>query len=868
MYKVLLLAIVLPVCAFGQVSTGFESGSLSGWTQSPPWRWEADTTEALSGSFSLHHIFDAGESGSDMTGLWIPGLHASEGKVRWSFIVRHGCDPSSANNWAVFLMSDGLMNPESGMMPDGYAIGVNLTGYDDTLRLWKIKDGSGVKVITCRLNWQNDIGPLTAAIISVERETDGNWIVTARSRDSGLVWSSEGTDNHLFPAPWFSIFYRYTSSRDRLFWFDDLTITGVFRADTIAPDIEICRPSGSNRLTVLFTEDVKENLIDPSYILLNGKSNPLIVNKITDRQIELVFEERLINRAENTLSISNVCDISNNCSGAISHTFIPSWACPGDVIISEIMADPVPEISLPPKEYIEIMNRTTFEFDLTDWSVNAGDGAYSVPPLTIGPGEYIILCSLADTSVFRKYGHTAGMKSFPALYDEGRQIILSDSAGSMIHGIDYTKKWYGSSLKSEGGWSLEIIDPNYPFSGLMNWTASAASEGGTPGKRNSNQYSNRDLHFEGIINVFPVATDLIEVTFSEPLLVANVDANIFVDGSQVLFAIHTDPMLTKFHVVPEQNLSPGKVYTLTLGRGINDYAGNGPESTQYQFGIPAKAGRDDIVFNELLFDPLPGGYDYIEFFNNSDNVFDASDMRLVSVNDNGDTSLVKVLSEIRRCIIPGQHYTITENREHIVSNYFSSVAGNIFELRDLPSMPDDNGHLVLLSRDLEVVDNAIYASGMHHPLLSGREGISLEKVRPEMSSYDPGSWHSASETSGWGTPGAANSIYNKATEVSETVKLSSQRITPDNDGTEDILVIDVIPGGIDCVVSITIFNETGYPIKRLATNYLAAGDASFGWDATCDDGSLTENGNYIILVTIFDQYGRKDKIKRVCSVIR
>jgi len=79
-------------------------------------------------------------------------------------------------------------------------------------------------------------------------------------------------------------------------------------------------------------------------------------------------------------------------------------------------------------------------------------------------------------------------------------------------------------------------------------------------------------------------------------------------------------------------------------------------------------------------------------------------------------------------------------------------------------MPDDKGHLILYDRKLEKIDEVIYDEGMHYSLLSGYEGISLEKVRINGLSADRSQWHSASEVSGWGTPGAPNSVLSEETE--------------------------------------------------------------------------------------------------------
>ena len=73
---------------------------------------------------------------------------------RWSFVLRHGYDPSSSNNWTIFLMSDtGPFSMSAGEGTNGYAVGVNIAGSDDTLRLMKMKSG----VLTTVVNSQHKL---------------------------------------------------------------------------------------------------------------------------------------------------------------------------------------------------------------------------------------------------------------------------------------------------------------------------------------------------------------------------------------------------------------------------------------------------------------------------------------------------------------------------------------------------------------------------------------------------------------------------------------------------------------------------------------------------------------------------------------
>jgi hypothetical protein len=543
---------------------------------------------------------------------------------------------------------------------------------------------------------------------------------------------------------------------------------------------------------------------------------------------------------------------------------------PGNVIITEIMADPFPAVTLPAKEYIEIFNRTEYAFNMKGWSLSDDNTRCTFPEKIILPGEYMILCHLQDTLLFNGYGKTTGLKSFPALTDGGKILFISDNTSKLIHGIEYSSDWYEDALKDGGGWSLEIVDTDFPFYQEGNWHASLSKEGGTPGKINSVSGVNPDYLFSGIENVFPIDSTNIIIKFSET--VTGLDKNITdieIEGSGVNALLPSDPLMREYMAILREPLQNGRIYTLSAGDEITDFAGNRMQRNEFSFGIPDPVEVGDILFNELLFNPFPGEPDFIELYNNSERVIDASDLILVSVNDElNDSSSVVFVSAEKRCILPGEYYAFTTDKESLCSRFFSSDPYNLFEVSHLPSMPDDNGHLILYDRKLDKIDEVVYNEDMHYFLLSGNEGISLEKIRTEGSSADKSQWQSASEASGWGTPGAPNSVLSEQSESNDKVVFSSTRITPDNDGNEDFLIIDLKLTGTGNVISITVFNETGSFVKKLTDNLLAGPEASIVWDGTAEDEKLVSTGIFIILISIFDDSGKVQNWKKVCTVIR
>ncbi|WP_218186055.1 hypothetical protein, partial [Marinifilum fragile] len=104
---------------------------------------------------------------------------------------------------------------------------------------------------------------------------------------------------------------------------------------------------------------------------------------------------------------------------------------------------------------------------------------------TIYANSYLILCSNTAIEAFSEYGNTLGLSNFSGLSNSGNSLKLLSANGEIIEEIVYSDTWYQSEEKSNGGWSLERIDPANTCSSQSNWSASVNEKGGTPGQVNS-----------------------------------------------------------------------------------------------------------------------------------------------------------------------------------------------------------------------------------------------------------------------------------------------------------------------------------------------------------------------------------------------
>ncbi len=872
MRKIIYLFLMIPGMVYAQVIyEDFESGLSGNWIQSPANRWETDSLQKINGIFSLHHSFDNYESGCDRIGIMIKGLKPSASEMTWGFKVRHSYNPSSANNWSFFLLSD---ESPSGMLPggtvSGYALGVNLSGYNDTLSLWKSVNGNLSVVVKTSLNWQNDIGLDSAASLTVKRSIEGNWEVFIADETGSQVLIGSGVDPELFYSGWIGIVYEYSSSQDRKLWVDDILFEGYIELDDQAPCVDTACFCSRNKLKIKFNEPLADILSIDNCTLMPGIIMPESVIYSNESYI-LEFVPELANKMYYKLEINDVCDLSGNCRQIIIDSLslaIPEW---NDIIISEIMFDPDPPARLPPYEYIELYNISSFDLNINGVMLQVGDDAYIIEEGYINSGEYVLVTNESDINSFTCFGEVVCTEGRFNLDNSNDRLVLLNSSGSVIHGIDYDIEWYSNQLKKYGGWSLEMIDPAYPFAGQVNWSESNDRRGGTPGSINSVSGFNPDLEKPVLVNIFPFTNTDIHLVFSETMDRKMMEPGSWSFEDNAVRKIYlSDSLIKTVNIELVDSLVMGIIYKINAEGDITDQAGNGLIIKDKRFGLPRMTEEQDLLFNEILFDPLPGGAEFIELFNQSDKIIDLSDHFIVSYNsETADTGKIVWLSEENRCLMPGDYYVITTDQEAIINTYTSCDPDRIYMLGTLPGMPDKGGGLLLFNRSLLLIDRMSYSDDMHFSLLAVTNGVSLERIDTGVPGNNENNWRSASGMSGYATPGVVNSCGNGTDKVvsNEVMTLSSKRISPDNDGWEDFLEINLSLPGEDNILEIEVFNDMGYPVRNLASNLTSGQSSRILWDGCDNNGYPVREGIYIICSKIISTGRPPEILKGVCAVV-
>src|SRR5205085_7548510 len=137
------------------------------------------------------------------------------------------------------------------------------------------------------------------------------------------------------------------------------------------------------------------------------------------------------------------------------------------------------------------------------------------------------------------------------------------------------------------------------------------------------------------------------------------------------------------------------------------------------------------------------GYDYVEFYNRSNKIIDASKLYIGNRNSSGALSSLKKWSEQPVYVFPGDYIVVTEDANSLQKNFLVKNADKVLLVPSMPSFPDDKGTIVLTNFQGTVVDELNYLDDWHFALIADAEGVALERVDPDKPTQDAGNWHSA-----------------------------------------------------------------------------------------------------------------------------
>ncbi|MCC6251109.1 MAG: lamin tail domain-containing protein [Bacteroidia bacterium] len=644
--------------------------------------------------------------------------------------------------------------------------------------------------------------------------------------------------------------------------------------DNKAPLIKAVCVESPSTLRIKFNEPQDSSSIaaPSTFIIDNSIGTPSNVKIFAPfyNEVLLSFNSNFADDVIYKLSISGTIKdcIGNSMAANTTYNFSQYQPQPYEIVINEIMAHETPAVGLPPTEYVELFNKSAYPISLLNYNIKTGSSNTMFSCASIAAGDYLTVLQKSGNPDENIYGNNYVAESFSSLTNAGAEITLSSNTGKILSTVNYSEQWYNNTLKAAGGWSLEQKDPNNPCGGKDNWSASTDAKGGTPGKVNSVNSANPDTKAPEIIRIAFLSNTNIVVYFSEPLnmtSIVNVHSYDIDNGiGNPLAVVPYLPEVKKVGLIFSTPIQPNTIYTLSINGNITDCVGNLINTLiSGKFSIPQAVAPGDIILNELLFNPNTGGYDFAEFYNKSNKVLSLNSIKIANVDTMvNQISNLKFIDSLGYLIFPSEYYVVSQNIDAVQMQYKTQNPNNFINVVSMPSMNVGNGSFGLILNNDTVIDALMYDENMHYPLIRNKKGVSLERISFNRSSSDLSNWHSASEQVGFATPGYQNSQFMDDTQATDVISFATEIFSPDNDGFNDVLIINYALSEPGFVASATVYDARGRYINKLIDNQLLGTSGSFSWDGITESREKGNIGIYTLFFEYFDTKGNSYKIRK------
>ena len=276
---------------------------------------------------------------------------------------------------------------------------------------------------------------------------------------------------------------------------------------------------------------------------------------------------------------------------------------------------------------------------------------------------------------------------------------------------------------------------------------------------------------------------------------------------------------------------------------------------------------NDLLINEVLFNPYVGGDDFVEIYNNTDSVMALNKLCLATWDELQGCVKTMVPLPINAVVYPHDYVVLSSNTDFLRTNYNVKYPNKMYAISKMPSYTNASGIVVLALTDSTIIDRFDYNEDMHYRWLDDVEGVSLERRSVQHSTNMVGNWHSAAKVVGWATPTYRNS---QATDifVSDDVFVVEPLVfSPDNDGYNDLLNISYTIHDGNLLANIYVFDQRGRLVKTLQQNALLGTNGMMVWDGSADDGTRCRIGNYVLKIEVFDNSGYVQNIKKAVTLM-
>jgi len=728
-------------------------------TSNPTWLGNTAVYSVVNGVLELSN---SAPSASNMSALYTGSPISNTTNMEWRFSIDHNFDGSGSNQSRVYFMSDAPALAYTGTGSAGvvgYYLLFGEANSGDVIRFY-YDDGATVTLLASGTT--SLVGAFQAGI-RVRKSGAANWLIEA-DFTGGQNYNFEAAivDNALSTGSYFGVINKYTTSNANNISFDNF-YAGSIEVDTTPPGVLSVTATSLSTIDVLFNEALNATTASniANYTIVNlGNALSATVDANNSALVHLTTPTFQANTTY-TLGVQQIADLSGNTMSLPTlidfNFFEPVSAQYRDVVFNEILADPTPSAGLPEAEFVELYNQHPENaYNFQGWKFVNSTTEKILPDFTLAPGAHVVVCDMSNVAFFESYGDVIGITSFSALTNTGDSLTLTDNNNQIIDIVVYSDDWFETDSKREGGWSLELVNPELPCANATNWKESIAESGGTPSTVNSQYNSTPDTTAPFVESVVVIDEQTIQLTFSEPM-----DTTGWSNPSWEVLPFNSayngvwSAQLNIVTLAMTSPIVPSTYYDLVMN-GISDCSGNIIVPVNIPFAQGVAPGPGELIIHEIMADPDPSigspMAEFIEVRNNSNNLLDLTNLHL---NGGFFTSQVT--------LAPASFLIIADTEN---STAFDASIPAVF-MESFPGLTNSGTILRLYNEDV-LLDELQYTVQWYRDDTKTEGGWSLERINPQATCSGRYNWRASNASIG-STPGAENSVFSIASNGSPGV---------------------------------------------------------------------------------------------------
>ena len=624
----------------------------------------------------------------------------------YSFKLSLDFAPSSSNKVRLYLA--GNEHPD-----DVVVLDLGESGSNDQ---WVLRQLSNGEEVQSQRGSQMFGQPFTDLEIKLQKEIN-NWIVFI-GEDSLDINASLEQDSLFFGLSCF-----YTSSNANGFHLSRFKGKETLK-DNDPPQLDTLYWLNKDSIHLVFNEEVKINQDPFSSVKRMQKASLNIDNHLFTLNIEIT------DRNEN----KSIVDTSFYSKQMEFQSFA----------FNELMIDPSPSLGVYEEEYIELINLSGRDLSKTELYM-----VYNQDTSLISIDEWL------RDSLLVLYDQKLSNTSF--------NLELLDPYGGLIDHFEYNHLLFSKKKHSDGGWSLEKMDPDYFGDYVESWAFHESFQGGSP----------------GILNETEELTDE-EAPYIEWVEINEVD--------------------TLFHF-NEPVYSDNAVLNIVKGlEDIKDLSGNSMKDTTLVMDCDKEIVSGDLVISEILFRPSDDIPEFIELLNQSGKTILLDGLWLAKeIND----EVIPIYRFPPKLVQSNERFTICSDKYLLrIHDYLDK--STVLHDAGFPDLLSSEMHLLLINQNEELIDEILYNMDWTPDNLNLSEGYSFERVGEN--GVVERSWRVSSYSSNYASPGLLNTQSHPKAEMLFHLQTKS---------VNDVIVVDY-SGVESCFAELKLYNMNGSLIESLS----------------------------------------------------